>query len=585
MLKNIKKLRKLKYTLWIVPVFYTMLSNRQGTRLVLFFSVLLSCLLLVSWHYAFDFITGTPLNIRAFVFNMLFKQRMNIDYFWGSSGVTDLAYSPNGHLYSGYPPGTAFVTLPFFAVEQLIAKLHVMLLGPMNGTLAWWLESIFIALPSMLALGGSTVMLYDLLKRFKVGDKLSFLFAWALPFCTFVLPYATAIHYQPLAMFWLTLALWSLFKNPLTTPSKQSLALFNLLLCGLALGMAALTEYVTVLYAFPLIGYLIYLSFEKLEKSFLWRCFNFLSRIIKNFGKKAKLFSLLSRGFVKFKYVTIKLAPFAFGMLIPLTILFAYNWYAFGAPWRFSHHYMGTMPAQLEDFYTGDGLPHPEVTKRLVPKTLVFWAKPWVSFAGLFFSPLRGLIFHAPLVLIAPVGIYWLWKKRRAEATALVGCLVITTLLYSFWREWWSGWNYGPRFLISQLPVWLLFSGIGACNLFKSAKKLGKKWMRSAITFGLGILFTISFIFTTSAALTGLRDVVREGEAAAPWRLVPAERVSKVVQAFSNRSLDKLSPFIFQFRSDIPVVTDAQPLPLLVILLILLLTFQLIPPVISLFFI
>lgn len=482
---------------------------------LLFFSVFLSSLLLVNWHYDFDFTTGTPLNIRAFVFNMFFAREINLDHFWDSSGVTDLSYSPNGHLYSGYPPGAAFLTLPFFVVEQVSAFLHVHLLGPMNGTIAWWLESIFIALPSALALALTTVLLFDLLRRFGVGRGAALVSAWALPFTTFILPYATVIHYQPLAMFWVFLSLWLVLGLQGPALQKRKGRAF---LGGFALGMATLTEYVSLLYVIPIGIYL------------FWRLRKFW--------------------------------PFAAGLAIPLAFLAFYNWQSFGAPYHFSHQYMGTMPINLTEYVAQPPEVRLGLAKRLIPKTLVFGLTPWVSLFGLYLSPLRGLIFHAPLVLLAPLGVIRFWKKYRAEALALIGGIAIITFLYSFWKEWWAGWNYGPRFLISTLPIWFLFVGFGLERL------------RFSI---FCFLSSILLLFSNSAALTGLRDIVRAGETAAPWRLVPLERLQKFIGAITTLDNSKLSPFIFRFQSELPLLSSLSPHILYTVYLILLLTVELSP--------
>jgi len=479
-------------------------------KTVLFLSVFLSCLLLVNWHYDFDFTSGTPFNIRAFVYNMFFARKVNLDHFWSSAGI-DLAYSPNGHLYPGYPPGAAFVTLPFFAVEQVITWLHTHLWGPMNGTLAWWLESVCIALPSMLALALTSVLLFDVLPRFDVSRKMSLLTAWALPFTTFVLPYATVIHYHTLAMFWVFLSLWATLK---ITPLRFKC----IALAGFALGMAGLTEYATILCAIPISGYLLFRLVEAEVPTL----------------RVEELAAPLKR-----------LWPFAVGVAIPLSVLAVYNWQSFGAPWAFSHQFHGKFPLDLNYYLSQPINTRVELSKRLIPKTLVFGLAPWVSFFGLFLSPLRGLIFHAPLIVLAPFGIVTLWKKQRGEVLTLVGYIGVTTLLYSFWKEWWGGASYGPRFLISTLPIWFLFVGFALDRL------------RSSIAY---FLMPIAFFVANSAALTGLRDFVRGSDTAAPWRLVPLERVQKFMVAVSTFDDSKLSPFIFRFHSELPVLSSFSPL-------------------------
>lgn len=542
--------------------------SEKFLKITLFLSIFLSCLLLTNWHYDFDFTTGTPFNIRAFVFNMFFAREINLDHFWDSSGVTDLAYSPNGHLYSGYPPGAALVALPFFAAEQVIAYLHVHLLGPMNGVLAWWLESLAFAIPSALALAATTVLLFDFMRRIGVRRLTSLVAAWSLPFTTFVLCYATIIHYQPLSMFWVFLAFW------LVLHPSRPLGSRELVGAGFALGMAALTEYVTVLYVLPLAAYLTFVILSESEESLTNASNPVRPGRIGIFPDKLgdPSLSLSLRVRMTLRGGLKRLWPFAIGLLIPLTVLMVYSWQSFGAPWRFSHQFMGTMPVHLTEYVTQSIEDRAELAKRLVPKTLVFGLTPWLSLFGLYFSPLRGLLFHAPLVVLAPFGIIWLWRKHRAEALALLGCITITTLLYSFWKEWWGGASYGPRFLISQLPIYLFFVGSGVETLFQRFKK----YHPFLVTCYL-LLFTYSFVTANAAALTGLRDVVRQGEAEAPWRLVPLERVQKFIGAIATLDTSKLSPFIFGFRAELPVLSSIPAGLLILGFLVLLLFLETLP--------
>jgi len=478
--------------------------SEKKLKIALFLSVLFSCLLLVNWHYDFDFTTGTPFNIRAFVFNMFFKREINLDHYWNSAGI-DLAYSPNGHIYSGYPPGAAWVTLPFFVVEQIIAFLHVRLLGPMNGTIAWWLESVFIALPSVLAIAVSAVLLFDLLRRFGLGEGVAIFTAWAFVFTSFIFAYSGVIHYQPLAMFWVFVSLWIILNRPL--------GFVNLAGAGFSLGMAALTEYVTILYLIPILFYLV--------------------KVVLEVGNRTNYDTVQYQS--KGGFRPLPLLVFLGGLGVPLTALAVYNWHSFGAPWLFSHQFVG----------------------REVKKGLVFGLRPWEGFFGLYFSPLRGLLFHAPLVIFAPLGIAKFYRQRKCETLMLLGGVTLVTLIYSFWKEWWAGWNYGPRFLISTLPIWFFFVGFG----------IRKSFVVYLLTF-------YSFILANAAALTGIREITKKIEVG---RMIPWERLQKFFGALSHLDSRKLSPFIFRFHHELPLLSSLSPLILYSLFFILLLAVEFLP--------
>lgn len=77
---------------------------------------------------------------------------------------------------------------------------------------------------------------------------------------------------------------------------------------------------------------------------------------------------------------------------------------------------------------------------------------------GLIFSPGFGLLANMPLLALAPVGLYLLWKKHRALAL-LVGYAFAASYAYfgtldsPFWHGF-GGW--GPRYLVPVIPLLVL---------------------------------------------------------------------------------------------------------------------------------
>ena len=77
---------------------------------------------------------------------------------------------------------------------------------------------------------------------------------------------------------------------------------------------------------------------------------------------------------------------------------------------------------------------------------------------GLIFSPGFGLLTNMPLLVLAPVGVYLLWKKHRMLAL-LVGYVFAASYAYfgtldsPFWHGF-GGW--GPRYLVPIIPLLVL---------------------------------------------------------------------------------------------------------------------------------
>lgn len=83
-----------------------------------------------------------------------------------------------------------------------------------------------------------------------------------------------------------------------------------------------------------------------------------------------------------------------------------------------------------------------------------FESKPWLSAAGLLFSPSRGLLVFSPVVAIAAAGLAEAIRGRsdsplRWSLIAAIGQFV----LYCLYKVWWAGHSYGPRYALDLLPL------------------------------------------------------------------------------------------------------------------------------------
>ncbi|MCS7056172.1 MAG: hypothetical protein NZM18_08405 [Thermoflexales bacterium] len=106
---------------------------------------------------------------------------------------------------------------------------------------------------------------------------------------------------------------------------------------------------------------------------------------------------------------------------------------------------------------------------------LVEWSLPYFTPAaalirayGLLLSPYRGLLCYAPILLLLPLA--WLRSRvvggrdapegsRNAASPALFVAATGTlayVLFFSFWSMWWGGFNWGPRFLLPIMPIWMI---------------------------------------------------------------------------------------------------------------------------------
>ncbi len=135
------------------------------------------------------------------------------------------------------------------------------------------------------------------------------------------------------------------------------------------------------------------------------------------------------------------LVPPALGYAIGLALSLASNWMKFGRPFDY-----GYGPG-----FTGDLLPG-----------LVAWLV----------SPGRGLLWYAPVALLALFGAVLLARRRDfVRLVALVGPLALYLPVYSVWAGL-GGWSWGPRYLVPVLPLVVVLAAIPIANGARTAYRI-----------------------------------------------------------------------------------------------------------------
>lgn len=85
------------------------------------------------------------------------------------------------------------------------------------------------------------------------------------------------------------------------------------------------------------------------------------------------------------------------------------------------------------------------------------WNNFQTAFLGTLISPSRGLFFYSPIVLFSLAGAKQAWKLRFGKDEKLIGCIAIASVIlissYYFYKVWWAGHCYGPRFMTDVMPV------------------------------------------------------------------------------------------------------------------------------------
>jgi hypothetical protein len=129
--------------------------------------------------------------------------------------------------------------------------------------------------------------------------------------------------------------------------------------------------------------------------------------------------------------------PFA---LAAAPFLLTWGWYnhtRYGAPWRLG-------------YYEDEGFIYP-FTRGLY---------------GLLMSPGRGLLWYAPLVVVAVFGFRAACRRSPVVAAVAAVIFLARPLFYASWA-WDGGWTWGPRFLVPAMPA-LLVGVVEVVRRFRS---------------------------------------------------------------------------------------------------------------------
>jgi hypothetical protein len=86
----------------------------------------------------------------------------------------------------------------------------------------------------------------------------------------------------------------------------------------------------------------------------------------------------------------------------------------------------------------------------------------WPNLKVLFyttFHPTLGVFWESPVLVLAFIGAYFIFKQRRFREEAILGASIICSyfIILSGYYMWWGGWSVGPRHIIPAIPFFCLF--------------------------------------------------------------------------------------------------------------------------------
>ncbi|GAB4474218.1 MAG: hypothetical protein Kow00124_13950 [Anaerolineae bacterium] len=167
------------------------------------------------------------------------------------------------------------------------------------------------------------------------------------------------------------------------------------------------------------------------------------------------------------------------GALIFVALLAVYNLYRFGSPLE-SGHSMNNIDAGASPLFSLSYVP--------------------VGLVGLLISTPRGLLWHAPFVLLIPFGLAAGWRSPHRRAMLLIVAQVALLILAdSVYLAWNGGLAWGPRRMANLMPLMTLLA------LPALAAALERGGWRRILAYAV---LTISFLTQLYTVLSYNHDVL-----------------------------------------------------------------------------
>ncbi|WP_414548184.1 protein O-mannosyl-transferase family [Anabaena sp. CCY 0017] len=114
---------------------------------------------------------------------------------------------------------------------------------------------------------------------------------------------------------------------------------------------------------------------------------------------------------------------------------------------------------------------------------------------GTLISPSRGIVIFSPVVLFSIFGAYKVFKLRFHKDEQLIGCMtiagIILLLSYCFYRVWWAGHSYGPRFMTDIMPIFCYLISYFLANILSNQWKIKKLISLRLLIFVTFLVFSI----------------------------------------------------------------------------------------------
>jgi hypothetical protein len=385
-------------------------------------AAILGLVLFASYAYFYE-AGGWNQNTRVDLVRAIVEQgTIRIDDYQNNTGDRSTF---DGHYYADKAPGASFVAVPAVAAARAVLGWT----GHQTDTRAAVESLAYVAtvaasgLPAAIA----CVCLFFLARRLGASESAATLAAVALGLATPFWAYATLLYGHALAAACLMAAL--LAADRLRDPGGSAARETGLgLAVGLAAGWAVVTEFPAAIAA-------VILAVLALANAATAR-----SRVVR-----------VGAGIVV-------------GAGVCAAVLLAYQHAAFGSAFHLSYA-SEENPDLLRRGFFGITAPKPSIMFELL------------------FGAYRGLLPLAPVLVVAPIGLWLLMRSPSMRRTGVAAAILFVAafLLNAAYEHWEGGWSYGPR----QIGTALGFLAMGLAPLWTVARARARAMLMTLVLVGI----------------------------------------------------------------------------------------------------
>jgi hypothetical protein len=171
------------------------------------------------------------------------------------------------------------------------------------------------------------------------------------------------------------------------------------------------------------------------------------------------------------------------------------------------------------------------------PYSLRLWNWRAPAFGKVLFSATHGLLVFTPIVLLAFLGLFYLYRLNRSFGTTCVCTVLAFYALVSFYPGWSGVYGFGNRYFVSLTPLFVL--GLGCSLAF--AQRFWRDHRRASLRLVplilIFVIWNLGLIYQWSTHLMPTRSAVYWDEViVTQFRDVPMQALHDLVGKFFPQS-------------------------------------------------